>query len=97
MYLECRDLEKNKHRFYHLTVQSSLFGTFILTRTWGRIGSKRPRELHQEFADEETMVREVQRILPIRQRHGYLLIQDKQAAIPNFRTQPKVDRELLSR
>jgi predicted DNA-binding WGR domain protein len=82
IYLECKNPEQNKYRFYRMTVQRSLFGNLIITRSWGRIGSRQPREIHQEFADSESLVREVQRILAIRQRHGYRLIRDS-LAIPD--------------
>jgi predicted DNA-binding WGR domain protein len=87
MYLECKNPEQNKYRFYRMTVQRSLFGNLILTRSWGRIGSKRPREIHKEFADADTLMREVRRILTVRQRHGYRLIRDN-LAIPDPVTTP---------
>jgi predicted DNA-binding WGR domain protein len=76
MYLEFKNPVKNQYRFYRMTVQRSLFGNLILTRTWGRIGSKQPREIHQEFADADTLMREFRWILTVRQRHGYQLIRD---------------------
>jgi predicted DNA-binding WGR domain protein len=33
------DLERNQHRYYLLSVQPNLFGTWSLFREWGRIGT----------------------------------------------------------
>ena len=77
MYLECRDPAHNKYRFYRLSVIPSLFGTLILTREWGRIGSRRPRRLRTEIMDRDRLLPQVRQILRIRHRHHYRLIQDK--------------------
>ena len=63
-------------QFYRITVSRSLFGNLILTRTWGRIGSKHPREIHREFSNTDSLMLEVGRILTVRKRRGYQLIQD---------------------
>ena len=38
LHLRCIDRSSNKHRFYALSVQRTLFGEWALVREWGRIG-----------------------------------------------------------
>jgi len=38
LHLTCIDPAANKRRFYHLSVQPTLFGEWALVREWGRIG-----------------------------------------------------------
>ena len=55
VYLEKHNDEKNQHRYYLLSVQPSLFGTWSLIRTWGRIGRNRRTliELHDTLESAE--------------------------------------------
>lgn len=46
VYLEKHDAEKNQHRFYRLSVQPNLFGTYSLIKEYGRVG----RNLHTRIA-----------------------------------------------
>jgi len=39
LYIERIDPEKNMARFYALAIEPSLFGTPLLIRRWGRIGT----------------------------------------------------------
>jgi predicted DNA-binding WGR domain protein len=38
LHLTCIDPASNKRRFYHLSIQPTLFGEWVLVREWGRIG-----------------------------------------------------------
>jgi predicted DNA-binding WGR domain protein len=38
LHLTCIDPAANKRRFYHLSIQPTLFGEWALVREWGRIG-----------------------------------------------------------
>ena len=66
VYLEKHDDEKNQHRYYVLSVQPSLFGTWSLIRTWGRIGLSRRTliELHDtlEFAEDSLKRKEREKL-----------------------------------
>ncbi len=55
VYLKKHNPEKNQHRFYVLSVEPSLFGTWLLIRTWGRIGENRRTriELHDTLESAE--------------------------------------------
>ena len=39
LHLERRDHQRNMARFYALQVERDMFGTWLATRRWGRIGS----------------------------------------------------------
>jgi predicted DNA-binding WGR domain protein len=47
--LQKRDPQRNQYRYYLLTVQPNLFGTWSLIREWGRIG--RPGQVKIELCD----------------------------------------------
>lgn len=38
LHLTCVEPAANKRRFYHLSIQRTLFGEWALVREWGRIG-----------------------------------------------------------
>lgn len=62
-YLEKHDTEKNQHRYYVLSIQPSLFGTWTLIRTWGRIGENRRTlvELHDTLESAEAGLKRKER------------------------------------
>jgi len=47
--LQKRDPKRNQYRYYLLTVQPNLFGTWSLIREWGRLG--RPGQVKIELCD----------------------------------------------
>ena len=52
-HLERRDPARNMKRFYRLAVERDLFGTVLLVREWGRIGTfGRRRELVMPDTDK---------------------------------------------
>ena len=77
MYLESVDPEKNRSRFYSLETAPSLFGSIILIRRWGRIGSRHPQTLSSEYQDIDSLLKELRAILRRRHRHGYQLRQNR--------------------
>lgn len=40
VYLQRHDASRNMARFYHVEVSTDLFGTVLLSRRWGRIGTR---------------------------------------------------------
>ena len=51
-------------------IEKSLFGEFILSGTWGRIGTKgRTTVFH--FTSLIECMRELKRIMKVRERYGY--------------------------
>jgi predicted DNA-binding WGR domain protein len=47
--------QRNMNRFYALSLQPDLFGTFSVVKEWGRIGQ--PRTVRQEVYVDETAAR----------------------------------------
>lgn len=76
MYLVSIEPRTNRHRFYSLETMTSLFGSVILIRCWGRIGSRRPQTLRSEYRDMDSLLKEIHAILRRRHRHGYELRRD---------------------
>lgn len=46
------DPSQNMRRFYRLSIQPGLFGDYVLTREWGRIGTK--GQSMEEWFDEDS-------------------------------------------
>lgn len=46
LYIERADPARNMARYYALSIELTLFGTFCLTRRWGRIGSSGQSIVH---------------------------------------------------
>ena len=67
------DPAENRHRFYDLTWQPTLFGDGALVRTWGRQGQ--PGTSRATFyADRTCAAAEVRRVVRRRLQHGYRVI-----------------------
>ena len=67
-------LAENSRRFYQLAYQPSLWSPYCVVRTWGRLGSKKPRSLVHEFEDEDSARKWLTRQLARRLKRGYLLL-----------------------
>jgi len=74
MYLECINIKRNNYKFYRINVQLSLFGTLLLIRQWGRIGTQKPQQVREEFYDIFSLTRRISAILRRRLRHDYHLL-----------------------
>lgn len=70
IYLVSIDETRNRHRWYRVTAEVSLFGGLVI-REWGRLGQK-GRRLERPCASYADAVAEVRRVLRLRERHGYL-------------------------
>ena len=71
IHLEHRDAEANCFRYYHLDIQSTLFGSWSLVRQWGRIGTwgRQATSLFETWDEAE----EAQaRIVNSKRRRGYV-------------------------
>ena len=70
---ESRDPTENRHRFYDLTWQPTLFGEGALVRTWGRQGQ--PGTSRATFyPDRACADAEVRQVVRRRFAHGYRVI-----------------------
>lgn len=61
---------ENRFREYNMIIEPSLFGGYILTCCWGRIGQKK-REQPMFFETLEECIKEFNRIKKIRKKHEY--------------------------
>ncbi len=67
------DPAENRHRFYDLTWQPTLFGDGALVRTWGRQGQ--PGTTRATFyPDRTSAAAEVRQVMRRRLAHGYCII-----------------------
>lgn len=71
IYLERHQTEDNLHRYYALEISRDLFGRWLLTRQWGRIGAKTGQNLTVSFDDENTAAVSLERTLQDKVRRGY--------------------------
>ena len=72
--LESVDASRNRHRFYELTWQPTLWGEGALIRSWGRIGTK-GRSLLAFHHNRAGVQPTVERVVRRRIRHGYRVIE----------------------
>jgi predicted DNA-binding WGR domain protein len=70
--LQKRDPQRNQYRYYLLTVQPNLFGTWSLIREWGRIGRPGRMKIDLRESHEEASA-VLHRKLRQKQRRGYAL------------------------
>ncbi|HTI01548.1 MAG TPA: WGR domain-containing protein [Acidisoma sp.] len=63
--------ERRERRFYRMEVISDLFGTVLLLRTWGRIGTD-GRERREVFADRQAAAAALDRLAAAKRRRGYV-------------------------
>ena len=71
--LVSRDPARNRHRFYALAWQPSLFGEPVLVRSWGRLGTV-GRSRASFYPDPATAHAAIVALLRRRLRHGYEVV-----------------------
>ena len=64
------DQKENRFRFYSMHIEESLFGGFVLTCTWGRIGTKGQTKIFL-FDSREDCLNEMRQIAKTRKQHEY--------------------------
>ena len=62
--------EHRERRFYRLELVTDLFGTLLLQRSWGRIGTD-GRQRCEAFPDEMTAIAALDRQAARKRRRGY--------------------------
>lgn len=73
IYLERRELARNRQRFYTLTVVQTLFGSWTLIREWGRIGH--PGTVRETwFETEATAIEAGAKIRRQKEKRGYHVV-----------------------
>ncbi|WMS44897.1 WGR domain-containing protein [Acuticoccus sp. MNP-M23] len=70
LHLRCVDHTRNKHRFYALTVERTLFGEWVLVRQWGRIGvgGRTRRDFYPSIGPALDALRD---LAQVKRRRGY--------------------------
>ena len=61
----------NEYRFYDLRLERDLWGTWIVTRRWGRIGVCRPHEMNTPFTTYHDARQEYRDQVHHRHKRGY--------------------------
>jgi predicted DNA-binding WGR domain protein len=61
-------------RRYELTLEHDLLGDLVLRRVWAGKANRRGAGKMQVFLDEQTALREVEKVCARRQAHGYDLV-----------------------
>ena len=72
-----------RSRGYVLTLERDLFGAFILYRRWFGLHNRRGGIKQQIFLDQDSALREFQRIERTRARRGYVPVSDRSPAPPH--------------
>jgi predicted DNA-binding WGR domain protein len=62
--------ERNERRFYRMEVTVDLFGTVLLLRNWGRIGTD-GRRRQKPFPNAEAAEAALTRLATMKRRRGY--------------------------
>ena len=63
--------ETNSRRFYRMSISIDLFGKALLTREWGRIGTK-GQSLIETYDDEGAAITALMKRSAIKRRRGYI-------------------------
>jgi len=71
VYLRRVDPSHNMHRFYRLDVEADLFGGVLLTKTWGRIGT-RGRVMAERYDQEAPALAALEKQAARKRRRGYV-------------------------
>ncbi len=72
IYLESIDPKRNRHRWYRIEAEVTLFGG-VVRREWGRVGQK-GRRIEHELESYQEAVLQINRIMDIRKNHGYKVL-----------------------
>jgi len=73
IYLESIDLKRNRHRWYRIEAEVTLFGG-VVRREWGRVGQEGRRVEHDIKSYQEAVL-QIKRIMDVRKKHGYKVLQ----------------------
>ena len=71
VYLRFENTRPPHAKFYEIEIELSLFFPKQLVRRWGRLGTRRPRSLHQVVTDRAELRRQLDAISRRRRNHGY--------------------------
>ncbi|MEA1867289.1 MAG: WGR domain-containing protein [Thermodesulfobacteriota bacterium] len=72
IYLESIDPKRNRHRWYRIDAELTLFGG-VVRREWGRVGQK-GRRVERTLESYQEAVLQIKRIMDVRKKHGYKVL-----------------------
>ncbi|MEO1767943.1 WGR domain-containing protein [Thiobacter aerophilum] len=65
---------RTDRRGYTMWLERDLFGAFVLYRRWRGLHNRRGGMKRQVFEREDDALKEVRRVMRLRERHGYVLV-----------------------
>jgi len=74
IHLESIDPKRNRHRWYRIEAEVTLFGG-VVRREWGRVGQK-GRRIEHELESYHEAVLQIKRIMQTRKKHGYKILRN---------------------
>ena len=74
IYLEKHDEKQNLHRFYRLLVEADLFGKWVLTREWGRVGQSGGHIAVEQYEARESAHQDMDKKAQEKLKRGYRII-----------------------
>ena len=74
VYLEKHVQKRNLHRFYRMLVEADLFGCWVLTREWGRVGQGGGHVVVKEYNTIESARQDMQQKVQEKLNRGYCII-----------------------
>ena len=69
-HLRCINPERNKWRFYRMSIQPTLFDDWLLVREWGRIGQN-DQARHEHHASIGAALTSLQKMTLQKRKRGY--------------------------
>lgn len=72
-------------RYYEAHLHQDLWGTWVLTRTWGGRRSAQGKTVHQPCADQAEGQAQLAALYKTRRRHGYRVVLQHPPGPANFR------------
>lgn len=73
-YLEKHDQNKNLHRFYRVLIEPDLFGKWVLTREWGRVGQGGGHVAVKEYETIEDARQDMEQKVQEKLKRGYRIM-----------------------
>ena len=74
IYLESIDPKRNRHRWYRIDAELTLFGG-VVRREWGRVRQK-GRGVQHDIESYQEAVLQIKRIMDVRKKHGYKVLRN---------------------
>jgi len=72
-----RWVHHQKQRFYQVYLGKDMLQDYVLTKSWGSIGESRGRVILIAYSSYAEAVTEVNKVIQVRRRRGYLLVNSK--------------------